>query len=278
MKDLQLVSLAGAFARARQAGRLVVVGYLPAGFPDPSQFVELVQVAAAAGLDVLELGLPAEDPHLDGPVIRRALRRQQALGIGFDEAIRLGARARQAAGVPVVAMGYAAQLQSGMDPAEALRRVGAGGLDGVLFPDLGPDALAALVAPAGAVGAGVVGFVRPDDPPEAVAGVLEVCSRVEGAFVYVQSATPHTGGRVDLEATVAAVRRVLAARHVLEERCGRPVPVAVGFGIQEPDHVVALRGLGVDGVIVGTALVEAAAEGAERVRERVSALADAARG
>lgn len=278
MKDLQLVSLAGTFARARQEGRLAMVGYLPAGFPDPSQFVELVQVAAAAGLDVLELGLPAEDPHLDGPVIRRALRRQRALGIGFDEAIRLGARARQAAGVPVVAMGYAAQLQSGMDPAEALRRVGAGGLDGVLFPDLGPDALAALEAPAGAVGAGVVGFVRRDHPPEVVAAVLEVCSRVEGAFVYVQSATPHTGGRVDLKATVAAVRRVLAARDVLEERCGRSVPVAVGFGIQEPDQVVALRGLGVDGVIVGTALVEAAAEGAQRVRERVSALADAARG
>ncbi|MEW6049269.1 MAG: tryptophan synthase subunit alpha [Bacillota bacterium] len=272
----RMPSLADAFARARQESRLALIGYLPAGFPEPSRFAAAVRAAAASGLDVLELGLPVPAPHLDGPIIRSALKVQRSLGIDFHEALRLGAAVRRAAKLPVVAMGYAAQLEPGTDPAraagEAARHIAAAGLDGVLFPDLSHEAFAALAAHAASSGIAAVGFIRPEDTTEGVESVLAACARLDGTFVYVQSCAPQTGGPVDLAATARLVR------HVVEARGNQALPVAVGFGIQTPEHVAYLRKLGVEGVIVGTALVEAAEGSSQAVGQTVAALARAARG
>lgn len=260
--------LAAVFERAREASRLVLVGYLPAGFPEPSSFARVVQEAAVFGLDVLELGLPVADPLLDGPVIRQALEWQRRQGIGLDEALALGYQARQASGLPVVVMGYASQLGPSVSVLDLVHKVASCGLDGLLLPDLDPDALSCLVGAVPGEGPGLVGFATPNEGDDGLLRLLEACEAT-GGFVYVQSAAPHSGGILDLAATSRVLRRVLSRRG------GREVPVAVGFGIHEPAHVGALRRMGADGVVVGTALVEAAPD-LDRLRELVSRLAAAA--
>ncbi|HEY8426233.1 MAG TPA: tryptophan synthase subunit alpha [Limnochordales bacterium] len=256
------------FERAKAASRIVLVGYLPAGFPEPGRFAGVVQEAAACGLDVLELGLPVDDPFLDGPVIRQALEWQRQRGIGLDEALALGREARQASGLPVVVMGYASQLGAFTSVLDLVYKVASCGLDGLLLPDLDPGALSRLVSTVQSKGLGIVGFASASEGEDGLLHVLDTCQATSG-FVYLQSAAPHSGGVIDLTATSCALRRVLSLRGA------RKVPVAVGFGIHEPTQVAALRRMGADGVAVGTALVKAASD-LGRLKDLVSSLAAAA--
>ncbi|WP_324716456.1 tryptophan synthase subunit alpha [Carboxydochorda subterranea] len=259
-------SLSEAFASARRAGRRALIGYLPAGFPDGDTFVDVVRAAAGAGLDVLELGLPVADPYLDGPVIQAALSRQRAAGVTLPEALALACRVRRAAGIPVVAMGYGKQLP---EPASALvQALAERGIDGVLLPDLDEREFEALAKAAAGAGVAAVAFASADLPEEALQRRVAAC----GGFVYVQSGARRTGTPIDPGEAGMLVRRVDAAR------AGRPIPLAVGFGIRGPGDVRAVAELPVDGVIVGTALVEAAASSTEALRRAVRRLAEAATG
>jgi len=235
-----------AFASARAAGRIALIPYIVAGYPDAEASLAVAVAAIDAGADLLEVGLPYSDPLADGATLQRAsgeaLRAGATLGgsIALLEAI---AAARP--GVPLVPMAYANQLIGGGDGRAAVDRLAAAGASGVIVADLTPDEGGPFEAAARAGGLAVVYLVAPTTPVERRAAV----AARSGGFLYCVSLVGVTGARSSLPRSVG--------RYVADVRAVSPVPVGVGFGVSRPEHVRLLGRAGADGVIVASALVDA---------------------
>ncbi len=238
--------IAGAFAAARADGRVALIPYIVAGYPDAVTSLAIAVAAIDAGADLLEVGLPYSDPLADGTTLQRASAVALAAGATFDgslDLVRRVARARPA--VPLVTMGYANQLIGGGDGRERARALVAAGAAGTIVADLTPDEGAPFEAVAAEAGLAVVYLVAPTTAPAR----RELVAARTGGFLYCVSLVGITGARTSLPPEVG--------RYVREVKAISPVPVAVGFGVSRPAHVRALVRAGADGVIVASALVDA---------------------
>lgn len=231
-----------ALGRARQQGRLGFVPFLTAGDPDLRAASELGAILADCGADVLELGVPWSDPLADGPVIQCSSERALASGTTLPRVLESLPAIRAAAAVPIVLFTYANPvLRFGVERfAEAAAEAGA---DGALVTDLPPEEGAELRACLARHGLASVFLAAPTSTDARLDAVV----RASTGFVYAVSRTGVTGMRRELER---------AARDLaLRIRARTELPVAVGFGISEPEHVRALRGAA-DAFVVGSALVD----------------------
>jgi tryptophan synthase alpha chain len=234
-----------AFDRARSAGRLALVPYLVAGYPDDGTSRTIALAAIDAGADLLEIGLPYSDPLADGATLQRASAAALRAGVTFDGSlgiVRDVAAARP--GVPIVTMGYANQLIGGGDGRDRARALSAAGASGTIVADLTPDEGEPFEAAAAEAGLAVVYLVAPTTPAERRRAI----AARSGGFLYCVSLVGVTGARTSLPRTVRRLVRDVVA--------DSPVPVAVGFGVSRPAHVAALADAGADGVIVASALVD----------------------
>ncbi len=254
-----------AFAAARERGRVALVVYVVAGYPDDETALEAANQALASGADVLEIGVPFSDPVADGPIIAAAAHAAVAAGGGIGSSLAM-VRALREAGhrQPIVAMGYLNPIVVA-GAASTLHELVAAGVDGLIVPDLpaGEDPqLERLVAEAGL---GIAFLVTPNTP----AARLERAIQASTAFLYIVPLYGVTGARDRLaETTLPLVGRIT------EVVAGR-LPVAVGFGVSRPEHVRALASA-VDGIIVGSAVVGALNDdGAPAVGALVASLAGA---
>jgi tryptophan synthase alpha chain len=238
--------IAAAFARAAGDGRIALIPYLVAGYPDPETSFRVALAAADAGADLLEVGLPYSDPLADGATLQRASQVALAAGATFAASIALLKRIAAARpDLPLVPMAYANQVIGGGDGATTALGLAAAGASGVIVADLTPDEGAPFEAVAREAGLAVVYLVAPTTEPGRRA---RVAAR-SGGFLYCVSLVGVTGARTSLSASVGKlVRNVKAVS---------PVPVAVGFGVSRPAHVRAIARAGADGVIVASALVDA---------------------
>jgi tryptophan synthase alpha chain len=238
--------IAAAFARARAAGRVALIPYVVAGYPDAETSFETALAAADAGADLLEVGLPYSDPLADGATLQRASGVALAAGATLERSLRLIERIGAARpDLPLVPMAYANQVLGGGDGEAVARRLAGAGAAGVIVADLTPDEGAPFEAVARGGGLAVVYLVAPTTPP---ARMARIAAR-SGGFLYCVSLVGVTGARASLPSTVG--------RLVREVRGVSPVPVAVGFGVSRPAHVRAIARAGADGVIVASALVDA---------------------
>lgn len=232
--------IAGAIRAGAKDGEPALVAFLTAGYPHRDQFREhLTAVAAAA--DVVEIGVPFTDPMADGMTIQRssheALRQGVTLQWIFDELI-----AMPRVGAPLLLMSYLNPLLS--YGYERLVRISQrAGVCGYIVPDLPLDESAALHSALDAQGLALVQMVTPVTPPERMA---RLCAASQG-FVYAVTMTGTTGK------TVATPIDML--NYLARVRAVATVPVCAGFGIRSREQVERLRGT-VDGVVVGSALVE----------------------
>ena len=234
-------ALTARFDALRRQHRRALVCYLTAGHPDPAASLALVRGVAAAGADVIELGVPFSDPLADGPVIQASSQQALTHGMTLDGTLALAHEA--GVDVPLVLFTYLNPLiAAGPD---VLERAAASGISGLLVTDL----------PVGAdpereawIGAGPLAFVRlvaPTTPSERMAEI----GRHGRGFVYLISRLGVTGASATLSAELpATVARLKAAT---------TLPVCVGFGISTPAQARAV-GKDADGVVVGSALVSAA--------------------
>jgi len=238
--------IAAAFTAARASGRIALIPYVVAGYPDADRSFETATAAIDAGADLLEVGLPYSDPLADGATLQRASHAALAAGATFDLSLALvaGVAAARPA-TPLVVMGYANQLIGGGDGRERARALAAVGAAGVIVADLTPDEGAPFEAAATEAGLAVVYLVA---PTTSAARRAMIAAR-SGGFLYCVSLVGVTGARASLPPTV---RKLVA-----DVRAVSPVPVAVGFGVSRPTHVRALARAGADGVIVASALVDA---------------------
>ena len=242
--------------------RAALMPYLMGGYPDLDRSAEAGLAAAAAGADLIELGIPFSDPLADGPVIHAAAT--DALSRGATPHGVLRVCERVAANVPVVLMVYINVIVAAGPAAFALR-ASAAGASGLIVPDLPHDEAGEVRAACDAEGLALVPLVAPTTTEQRIA---EIGAGARG-FIYTVSLTGTTGERSELPAgladTVAAVR------------ASTDVPVAVGFGISTAQQAGAVAELA-DGVIVGSRVVRAAGEGGpEAVGALVAEWAEALR-
>lgn len=243
------------FAALRQAGRKALVCYVTAGHPTPEASIRLMRGVAAAGADVLEVGVPFSDPLADGPVIQQSSQIALDQGITLDRTLALIAEA--ALDIPVVLFSYLNPILAG--GADAMERARLAGVDGVLVTDLPVGADVPREAWFGASGLHFIRLVAPTTPAPRMAEI----SRHGSGFVYLISRLGVTGERAalpdDLPATVARLRTAT------------DLPLCIGFGISTPDQARVAAQLG-DGVVVGSALVRAAGRSVEEAIALTAAL------
>jgi tryptophan synthase alpha chain len=259
-------AIAAAFAGTRAKGtRAALMPYMMGGFPDMATARGIGEAYAAAGADLIELGIPFSDPLADGPVIQAAGTAALRAGATVDGVLELGrALADQ---VPVVVMAYAnTVLARGAD--SFVEDLATERISGLIVPDLPLEEAPALLEACDGRGLALVQLVAPTTPDDRL---RRIGAQARG-FLYTISVTGTTGER---EGLAAKLREVVtrAGAHTA-------VPVAVGFGISAPSDVAAAADAGADGVIVGSRLVRAAAEADDpplAVAEAVSELARALR-
>lgn len=267
--DQSVDRLGAAFRQAKRARRAAFIAYLTAGYPSLAATVALVRELAAAGVDVIELGLPFSDPLADGPTIQAASAHALRQGVTLAGILRTVAEIRKISHVPLVAMGYANPLYRHGVPAFCRQAVRAG-FDGVIVPDLPPEEAGELILAARAAKLATIFLAAPTSP---TARLRRIAASSTG-FVYVVSLTGVTGARQSLPKDVVTQTRALRR---LTKR-----PIAVGFGVSTPAQVRWLAGLA-DGVIVGSALIHAVTtfsrgrDGAARVGRWVRPFVEATR-
>lgn len=252
--------IADRFRTCREEGRAALVGYLTAYDPDREGSLARIFAACEAGLDVLELGVPFSDPAADGPTIQEAMGRALAAGATLEGSLEIAAAVRERFDLPIVLFGYANPLLR-RSPEELCQSLVAAGVDGLLVVDLPPEHCGILRDPARAAGLDWIGLCAPTSTEARIGRVIEVTT----GFVYAVSLTGVTGTKLDV--TDSGLHAQLAS---LRERAG--IPVAVGFGVREAEQVRALAGHA-DGVVVGSALVEAGKAGPEALAAKIRALA-----
>jgi tryptophan synthase alpha chain len=230
-----------AIRSASAGGQPALVGFLTAGFPRKEDFAaHLAAVGAAA--DVVEIGVPFSDPMADGMTIQRSSRSALGQGVSLRWILETLAGLESRPRAPLLLMSYLNPLLAyGLErlPAAA-RKAGVGGF---IVPDLPFEESDELRAALGAEGLALVQMVTPVTPPSRLA---VLCSASEG-FVYAVTMTGTTGK------SVAVPDEVLA--YMDRVRAVSPVPVCAGFGIRSAEQVARMAGH-VDGVVVGSALVE----------------------
>jgi tryptophan synthase alpha chain len=232
------------FAQLKTEGRAALVTFLTAGDPDPETSLALLRAIPAAGADVVELGMPFTDPMADGPAIQissqRALKAGQTLKKTLDM-VRAFRRADDA--TPLVLMGYYNPIYVyGVD--RFLRDAKSAGVDGLIVVDLPPEEDEELCLPALKAGVNFIRLATPTTDDKRLPAVLANTS----GFVYYVSITGITGAATpDPTKVAAAVARI--KRHT-------KLPVAVGFGVRSAEQAAVIAA-GADGVVVGSALVNA---------------------
>jgi tryptophan synthase alpha chain len=225
--------------------RAALMPYLMGGFPDLETSRRIGEAAAAAGADMLELGIPFSDPLADGPVIHAAAT--SALAAGASVAGVLEVAAALSPLLPVSVMTYVNLVfASGVE--RFLERLAERQVSGLIVPDLPLEEADEIAAAAEAVGVALVPLVAPTTPDERLA---RIGARARG-FIYVVSVTGTTGERSSPAGSQAALLRRARAHSAL--------PVVLGFGISTPAQAAAAADAGADGVIVGSRLVRAAGE------------------
>jgi tryptophan synthase alpha chain len=238
--------LADTFARLRAARSTGLVTYTTAGDPDLPRSADVLRALDRAGADVLEVGVPFSDPLADGPVIQRATERALAAGTTLRSVLAMVAGIRREIRAPIVLFSYANPLlRLGIDG--FAREAAAAGVDGVLALDLPIEEAGAFHAALAAAGVDTIFLLSPTTTEARIRQAAQMGS----GFLYGISRAGVTGARDRVAAGAEAMARRIRAHTDL--------PLALGFGISRPEHVVEV-GTYADAAVVGSALVSVVAE------------------
>lgn len=246
-----------AFAAAKDKGEAAFVSFITAGYPTKEDTPAILMAMQEGGSSVIELGIPYTDPQADGATIQKT--NQVAITGGTSDIAQCLAMVKEARGmgltIPVVLMGYYNPfLQFGVD--KLCEEAAAAGADGFIIVDLPPEEAVELSASCHKHKLSNVPLIAPTSSDERIALLAEHAS----TFLYCVSVAGVTGARDSLpEDLPDFVARV---------RSKTELPLAVGFGISNPNMVQGVANLS-DGVVVGSAILHAVeAAGADSTTEQ----------
>ena len=243
-----MTRIANTFARLRAADKKAFVAYIMAGDPDYATSFAVMQGLPAAGVDIIELGMPFTDPMADGPTIQLAGQRALEAGQTLEKTLQMAREFRAAdQQTPIVMMGYYNPIYSrGVE--RFLVDAQAAGIDGLIVVDLPPEEDSELCLPAQAAGLNFIRLATPTTDNKRLPKVLQNTS----GFVYYVSITGITGAAAALATDVAP--------EVARIKSQTDLPVVVGFGINTPDAAQSIASVA-DGCVVGSAIVKLIGEG-----------------
>ncbi len=232
------------FAALAADNRAALVTFLMGGDPDPAVSLDIVKALPRAGADVIEIGMPFTDPMADGPSIQAAGLRALHAGMTLKKTLALVSEFRKTDDeTPIVLMGYYNPIYvMGVD--KFLTAAKGAGVDGLIVVDLPPEEDDELCLPALEAGLSFIRLATPTTDDRRLPSVLNNTS----GFVYYVSLTGITGAAIaDYGKVGSAVARIKGHTRL---------PVAVGFGVKTAENARQIAAQA-DGVVVGTALVDA---------------------
>ncbi|KAK4492495.1 hypothetical protein RD792_003304 [Penstemon davidsonii] len=237
------LGLSQTFSKLKQQGKVAFIPYITAGDPDLSTTAEALKVLDLCGSDIIELGVPYSDPLADGPVIQAAATRSLAKGTNFDKIIAMLKEVVPQLSCPVALFSYYNPiLKRGVE--KFMTTLQETGVHGLVVPDVPLEETEILRKEAKKKNIELVLLTTPTTPTERMKAIVEAS---EG-FIYLVSSIGVTGARASVS------NKVQSLLQEIKEATDKPV--AVGFGISNPEHVKQIAAWGADGVIVGSAMVK----------------------
>ena len=246
------------FAKTREEGRGALIGYLPAGFPTVDGSKDLLAAVVDGGADLVEVGVPYSDPVMDGPTIQAASVSALSNGFKLKHLFEVVESVSSRGGKAVVMTYWNPVHRYGVD--RFARDLAAAGGLGLITPDLIPDEADEWMVASEQHGLDRIFLVAPSSSEERIAKTVEAAS----GFVYATAVMGVTGARDQVG--------VHAEELVARTRAHTDLPIGVGLGVRSGAQAAQVAGFA-DGVIVGSALVTAAASGLDAVRDLSAELA-----
>ena len=229
------------FARLRAEKQKALMPFITAGDPDLDFTKSLLQELDQRGCQMCEVGIPYSDPIADGPVIQASYTRALDKQIKLAEIFEMLAEVTPTLNMPVVTMvSYAIIFRHGLEA--YVQRAKAAGVAGAIVPDLLADEAGELLEICKREDFSLIQLVTPMTPQDRA---LKIASSSTG-FLYYVSVVGITGERTSLPPELVD--------NVSWLRSQTDLPICIGFGINQPEHVKLLSPVS-DGLIVGSAIV-----------------------
>lgn len=242
-------SVSEQFQALRDRQQCALIPFVTAGDPDLATTAAALKALDRSGADFIELGVPYSDPLADGPVIQAAATRALQKGTTLDNVLELVKTVSPELQAPIILFTYYNPiLNRGIDT--FFQDIAAAGAKGIVIPDLPLEEVSGVIESATQHGIEVILLVAPTSPKERIRAIAE---KSQG-FIYLVSVTGVTGMRTEIQ---GRVQELLAELHAITDK-----PVAVGFGVSQPEQAAQLRDWGADGVVVGSAFVKRLANSA----------------
>jgi len=233
-----------AFERCAGEGRAAFVAYVTAGDPDFDSSLKIIGKVAAAGVDVLELGVPFSDPLADGEANQNAAARAIASGMTPMKVLKLAKEVKKLfPELPIVLFTYLNPVAHSGDFKGFCAEAAQSGVDAILPLDLPPEEAKGYRDAIVKAGVGMVSLIAPTTPKDRMNALAAHAT----SFIYYVSQEGVTGERKEFAKGVGA--------KISEIRRHSKLPIVVGFGISTPEHVKEAAASGADGVVVGSAIV-----------------------
>jgi tryptophan synthase alpha chain len=235
--------IANKFTALKAEGRAAFLTFTMAGDPDYDTALTIMKGLPAAGVDIIELGMPFTDPSADGPAIDKAAQRALKAGASMIATLKMVREFRvDDATTPIILMGYFNPIMAyGID--SFLRDAASAGVDGLIIVDLPPEEDSELRLPAKDAGIHLIRLATPTTVGERLHAVLDDAS----GFVYYVAVAGITGGKSAGEDDICeAMQRLKSVTDL---------PICVGFGIRTPEQA-AIIARHADGAVVGSAIVD----------------------
>ncbi len=242
---------------AKKDDEPILIGYLPAGYPDKKTSQRWVELLLDNGVDAVELGYPSRSPEMDGKVISEAHKKTYREGFVPEDYVEIGEKVNEGSGINrLIPMGYWSQLKKSFEPEFSNRWKGAG-LKHLIFPDLNDEE---TIKNLEEKGFSLIPFIDNLDN-------LDIYSGAKKPFVYCPTYHGKTGesGAMNFEHLENLKRR-------LENSKFETTPHLAGFGISSGQDANAVMNSGYDGVIVGSVLISAFSESENRAIELLEEL------
>ncbi len=234
------------FKELRRQKKKAFIAYITAGDPSLAMTENIVITLEKSGVDIIEIGIPFSDPLADGPTIQAASQRALEKRVNLKDILGMAKRLRVRTDIPIVFMTYFNPvLKYGLE--RFFKSCGASGVDGLIVPDLPCEEAKDLIALGKSSGLSTIFLIAPTSTPTRIKNI----AKNSRGFIYYVSLTGVTGARERLPNEIVSNVRLIKSM--------TDKPVAVGFGISNPDQARGIAKVA-DGVIVGSAIVKVIGE------------------
>lgn len=239
--------IASKFNELKSKNQKALICYVVAGYPDIITSERIITSLINGGADIIEIGIPFSDPIADGSTIQDAIQNSLIAGTTPDMCLELASRIRKTfPNIPLIIMTYSNILYR-KGYIQFAKKAKESGIDGFIIPDIPIEESKEYLNTMQNIGMSTIFLVSPNTSEKR----LKMISRICTGFLYAISVYGTTGERQSFdEYTIESIKRIRKVTAYDE------LPLAVGFGISNPQHVKYMIKAGVDAVIIGSAIIK----------------------